>query len=94
MAIFFQFQKQGSVCRKVKTNCDVPEYCSGDSSDVSSSGSVRVGQPYYQTYLYSCLTPYRLFTAIPRQADGAGWNESGNRAQQDSTSDRGKEGGN
>ena len=31
---FFQFKKQGILCRAGKTDCDVPEYCTGDSRDV------------------------------------------------------------
>ena len=38
ISVIFQFKKQGSLCRKMATDCDVPEYCPGDSSDVSSSG--------------------------------------------------------
>ena len=33
--LFLQFKKQGTLCRGVKTDCDVPEYCTGESSDVS-----------------------------------------------------------
>ena len=32
---FLQFKKQGTLCRGVKTDCDVPEYCTGGSRDVS-----------------------------------------------------------
>ena len=32
---FLQFKKQGTLCRGVKTDCDVPEYCTGASRDVS-----------------------------------------------------------
>ena len=31
-----QYKKQGALCREVKTDCDVPEYCPGDSRDVSA----------------------------------------------------------
>lgn len=30
-----QFKKQGKLCRAVQSDCDVPEYCTGDSRDVS-----------------------------------------------------------
>ena len=30
----FQFKKQGTVCREVKFDYDVKEFCSGDSGDV------------------------------------------------------------
>ena len=33
--LFLQFKKQGTLCRGVKTDCDVPEYCTGGSRDVS-----------------------------------------------------------
>ena len=32
---YLKFKKQGSLCREVETDCDVPEYCTGDSGDVS-----------------------------------------------------------
>ena len=33
--LFLQFKKQGTLRRGVKTDCDVPEYCTRGSRDVS-----------------------------------------------------------
>ncbi|KXJ11173.1 Disintegrin and metalloproteinase domain-containing protein 15 [Exaiptasia diaphana] len=36
-----QYKKQGSLCRAVKTDCDVPEYCPGDSRDLIIANTNR-----------------------------------------------------
>jgi len=43
------FKKQGSLCREVKTDCDVPEYCPGDSSDCPEDTYILDGYPCNQT---------------------------------------------
>ncbi|KAL9951078.1 hypothetical protein ACROYT_G043674 [Oculina patagonica] len=43
------YKKQGSLCRGVKTDCDVPEYCPGDSRDCPEDTFIINGYPCNQT---------------------------------------------
>ncbi|KAJ7351655.1 hypothetical protein OS493_036205 [Desmophyllum pertusum] len=43
------YKKQGSLCRGVKTDCDVPEYCPGDSRDCPEDTYIINGYPCNQT---------------------------------------------
>ncbi|KAJ7386460.1 metalloendopeptidase [Desmophyllum pertusum] len=43
------YKKQGSLCRGVKTDCDVPEYCLGDSRDCPEDTYIINGYPCNQT---------------------------------------------
>jgi len=43
------FKKQGTLCRGVKTDCDVPEYCTGDSRDCPADNFIVNGYPCNQT---------------------------------------------
>ncbi|XP_066014989.1 uncharacterized protein [Pocillopora verrucosa] len=43
------FKKQGSLCREVETDCDVPEYCTGDSGDCPGDTYIIDGYPCNQT---------------------------------------------
>ncbi|XP_073247149.1 uncharacterized protein [Porites lutea] len=43
------YKKQGTLCRGVKTDCDVPEYCPGDSRDCPADSFILNGYPCNQT---------------------------------------------
>lgn len=43
------FKRQGTLCRGEKTDCDVPEYCTGDSEDCPADDSIIDGYPCNQT---------------------------------------------
>lgn len=43
------FKNQGTLCRGVKTDCDVPEYCTGDSRDCPADSFIVNGYPCNQT---------------------------------------------
>ncbi|RMX54469.1 hypothetical protein pdam_00013189 [Pocillopora damicornis] len=43
------FKKQGSLCREVETDCDVPEYCTGDYGDCPGDTYIIDGYPCSQT---------------------------------------------
>ncbi|XP_074614387.1 uncharacterized protein LOC141874129 [Acropora palmata] len=43
------FKKQGTLCRGVKTDCDVPEYCTGGSRDCPADSYIVDGFPCNQT---------------------------------------------
>ncbi|XP_067036374.1 zinc metalloproteinase-disintegrin-like NaMP [Acropora muricata] len=49
------FKKQGTLCRGVKTDCDVPEYCTGESRDCPAHSYIVDGFPCNQTETV-CLT--------------------------------------
>uniref|UniRef100_A0A8D3DD19 ADAM metallopeptidase domain 8b n=1 Tax=Scophthalmus maximus TaxID=52904 RepID=A0A8D3DD19_SCOMX len=42
-----QFQSAGSVCRKSAGDCDLPEYCTGESEDCPDDGFEMNGKPCY-----------------------------------------------
>ncbi|XP_031572100.1 uncharacterized protein LOC116306186 isoform X2 [Actinia tenebrosa] len=43
------FKRQGTLCRPVKTDCDVPEFCPGDSRDCPADISLQDGTPCNRT---------------------------------------------
>lgn len=43
------FKKQGKLCRAVQSDCDVPEYCTGDSRDCPEDSYIIDGYPCDQT---------------------------------------------
>ncbi|KAK3698442.1 hypothetical protein QZH41_010011 [Actinostola sp. cb2023] len=44
-----QFKKQGTLCRAVQTDCDVPEYCTGESRDCPADITTQDGVPCNRT---------------------------------------------
>ncbi|KAK3716433.1 hypothetical protein QZH41_016842, partial [Actinostola sp. cb2023] len=44
-----QLKKQGTLCRAVQTDCDAPEYCTGESRDCPGDSVIQDGTPCNRT---------------------------------------------
>uniref|UniRef100_A0A194APM5 Metalloproteinase type III 9b n=1 Tax=Sistrurus tergeminus TaxID=8757 RepID=A0A194APM5_SISTE len=74
-----RFMKEGSVCRPPRSECDIPEHCTGQSSNCPTDRFHRNGQPCLNNHgycyngncpimLYQCITLFGLGTTVAPKA--------------------------